>query len=455
MLELLYLPGDYNFSGDIMSKLSFQAPRGTRDILPNDQPYWQYFYDTLNKTLQGLGMGKIETPHFENLEIFARGIGTDTDIVQKEMFVLESPDNKEENVRYALRPEATAGVVRAYIQNGMSSWPSPIRLYYYGSMYRKERPQKGRYREFTQAGVEIFGDESPQSDYLVIMSAWEILTRLGFKDLKVIANSIGCPLCRPKYINKLKKYFKEKIGKLCQDCQNRYEKNPLRILDCKQESCQKIAKEAPIILDSLCSPCRKHFQETLEYLDYFDVKYDLDPTLVRGLDYYTNTVFEITSKDDKARQNVLGGGGRYNGLVELLGGPKTPAVGFSFGVDRIISQMKENKIKVPQTRGVEVCILQLGEKAKNVSKNIYDKLSQNDINVYFIPSNDGLRQQIRMASKLNAKYAVIIGQREAMKDEIILRDLDASSQEVFPTKNVIDELKKRLEKCNCKSDKNK
>lgn len=431
-----------------MSK-SFQSPRGTRDILPDDQPYWQFFYSVLEKTLQGLGFGKIDTPHFENLDIFARGIGTETDIVQKEMFLLEPTKEKEEDVRYALRPEGTAGVVRAYIQNGMSSWPSPVRLYYYGSMFRKERPQKGRYREFYQAGIEIFGDESAKSDYLAIMSAWEILTRLGFKDLKVIANSIGCSVCRPKYIVKLKKFFKDKIDKLCADCQNRYERNPLRILDCKQESCQKIAKNAPTILDSICTSCRKHFQETLEYLDYFDVKYDLDPTLVRGFDYYSNTVFEITDKGDRSRQNVIAGGGRYNGLVELLGGSKTPAVGFSFGIDRVVSLMKEKKIKLPKTRGVEICILQLGEKAKAVSKNIYDQLSSNDINVYFIPSNDGLRQQIKMASKLNAKYAVIIGQREAMKDEIILRDLDASSQEVFPTKNLIEEIKKRLNRCKC------
>jgi histidyl-tRNA synthetase len=387
---------------------------------------------------------------FENIEIFTRGIGEETDIVSKEMYLLESFNEKEEATSLALRPESTAGIVRSYIQNGMSSWPQPVRLYYTGSMFRHERPQKGRLRELHQLGVEIFGDDSAKSDYLTIMSAWEILNRIGLKNLKVHANSIGCPVCRPKYINKLKKYFKDKLDTMCEDCQARYAKNPLRLLDCKNEQCQKISKDAPVILDTLCKTCRDHFQDTLEYLDYFDITYDLDPRLVRGMDYYTNTVFEIADKDDKSRQNVVAGGGRYNGLVELLGGAKTPAVGFGIGIDRVIALMQEQKVKVPAQRGVEVCILQLGEKAKEVSKKIYDQLSHNDVNVYFVPSDEGLRQQIKSADKLGAKYAVIIGQREAFKDEIILRDLEGSSQEVFPTSGLVEEIKRRFEKCNCK-----
>lgn len=433
-----------------MAKNSYQLPRGTRDILPKDQLFWNTFKKVAEKTLNGLGIQQIDTPHFENLEIFARGIGESTDIVSKEMYIIEGKEAKEdESTKLALRPEGTAGVVRAFIQNGMSSWPQPVRLYYYGSMFRRERPQKGRLRELHQLGVEIFGDNSPKSDYLTIMSAWEILTRLGLKNLKVYANSIGCATCRPKFTNKLKKYFKEKQKNLCSDCIIRLSTNPLRLLDCKEEKCQKIAKGAPIILDSLCKECRDHFQSTLSYLDYFDIKYDLDPTLVRGLDYYTNTVFEIADKTDKARQNVVAGGGRYNGLVELLGGPKTPAVGFSIGIDRVVAMMQEQKVKAEKPRGVEVCILQLGEKAKEASKRIYDDLAHNDINVYFVPSDEGLRQQIGSASKLGAKYAIIIGQREAFKDEIILRDLEASSQEVFPTSALVEELKRRYRKCLC------
>jgi len=433
-----------------MSKISYQSPRGTKDILPKDQPLWQFLRETSEKTLSGLGFERIDTPSFENIEIFNRGIGEGTDIVSKEMFLLESSGEKEEQATFALRPEGTASAVRSFIQNGMSSLPQPVRLYYFGSMFRHERPQKGRLREFHQIGVEIFGDESARSDYLTIMSAWEILMRLGLKDLKVYANSIGCPVCRPKYLVKLKKYYKDKLNLVCNDCQTRYAKNPLRLLDCKNESCQNIAKDAPTMLDALCKTCRDHFQDTLEYLDYFDIKYDIDPRLVRGLDYYTNTVFEIASKEDKSRQNVVCAGGRYNGLVELLGGPKTPAVGFSIGAERAVALLVEQKAKVPATRGVEVCILQLGDKAKEVSKNIYDQLSHNDVNVYFVPSDEGLRQQIKSADKLGAQYAVIIGQREAFKDEIILRDLKASSQEVFPTSGLVTEIKRRFDKCKCK-----
>lgn len=426
-----------------MAKQSYQTARGTKDILPADQPYWAKLRETSEKVLLGLGFNRIDLPHFENAELFTRSIGDQTDIVQKELFFIE-PRTDDEAVRYALRPEGTAGAVRSYIQNGMSSWSQPVRLFYISAMFRRERPQKGRYREFYQVGTEIFGDASPKSDYLAIMSAWEILTRLGLKNLMVYANSIGCPKCRPKYIAKLKKYYKEKLDKLCADCQIRYDNNPLRLLDCKEEYCQKAAKTAPTILDYLCPECKKHFQETLEYLDYFNIRYDLDPTLVRGLDYYTNTVFEIVDKSDKGRQGTIVGGGRYNSLTELLGGPKTPAVGYSFGMERVISLMKEQGIKAAKLRGVEVCILQLGEKAKEVSKRIYDQLSDADINVYFVPSNDGLRQQIRSASKLGAKYAIIIGQQEAVKDEIILRDLEASAQEVFPQKAIAEEVKKRL-----------
>ncbi|MEK7096438.1 MAG: histidine--tRNA ligase [Patescibacteria group bacterium] len=428
-----------------MSKQSYQSPRGTKDILPTDQQYWQRVADESFKILEGLGIERIDVPYFENAEIYGRGIGLDSDIVTKEMFMLEKTGG-DEGVAYALRPEGTAGVIRSYIQNGMSSWPQPVRLYYYGPMFRRERPQKGRYREFYQLGVEIVGDPSPKSDYLAIMSAWEILNRLGLKDIIVYTNSIGCQKCRPKFQAKLKKYYKDKIKNLCEDCIRRYEKNPLRLLDCKEEKCQNLSKNAPTTLDSLCSECKTHFQNTLEYLDYFNIRYDLDPKLVRGLDYYTNTVFEIGSKDDKSRQSSIGGGGRYNGLVELLGGISTPAVGYSLGIERIISLMKEQKIKLPLKRGVDVCILQLGEKAKEASKNIYDELTKADLNVFFVPSNDGLRQQLGSASRIGAKYVVIIGQREAMKDEAILRDLSASTQETFPSSSLASEVKKRIDK---------
>ena len=426
-----------------MSNQSYQTPRGTRDILPTEQMYWQHFRKTAEETLSALGVERIDIPHIENYEIFTRGIGDNTDIVSKEMYLLESK-GKEDDIHLALRPEGTAGIVRSYIQNGMSSWPQPVKLYYLGAMFRHDRPQKGRYREFFQLGVEIFGDTTPKSDYLSIMSAWEILKRLGLKNLIVHANSIGCPKCRPKYVLKLKKYYKEHLGDLCTDCNQRYSNNPLRLLDCKVEKCQTFSMNAPVMLDLLCLECKSHFSELLELLDYFQIRYDLDPKLVRGLDYYTRTVFEIFSSEDSHKSGSLGGGGRYDGLVEILGGSKTPAVGYSLGIDRIVNLMKEQKINSTPPRGVEVCILQLGEKAKSCAKHIYDELSDNSVNVLFIPSNDSLHSQLKSATKTNSKYAIIIGQAEAVKNEVILRDMRASAQETLPVKGLANEVNRRL-----------
>lgn len=428
-----------------MVNKNFQTPRGTRDILPKDQPFWQLFRATAEVALSALSFERIDLPHIENSDLFCRGIGDETDIIQKEIYLIEQKKEDSEE-KIALRPEGTAGAVRAYIQNGMSSWPQPVKLYYMGSMFRHDRPQKGRYREFFQVGAEIFGDQTPKSDYLAIMGCWEILRRLGLKDLIIYANSIGCPKCRPKYISKLKKFYKDSVNLTCSNCQNRYHNNPLRLLDCKENKCKDIANKAPVILDSLCSDCKNHFQELLELLDYFQIRYDLDPKLVRGLDYYSRTVFEICSSQDTERQNSLGGGGRYDDLIEKLGGGKGYAVGFSLGIDRVVNLMKEQNIKPPLTTGIEICILQLGEKAKKSAKEIYNQISKENINVLFIPSHDSLRTQIKNAVKSKAKYAVIIGQAEAVKEEVILRDLSASAQETLPVKNLAIEIKRRLNK---------
>lgn len=423
-----------------------QKPRGTKDILPDDQPYWQYVLDCAKNVVLGLGFRQINTPLYEDKRIFERGVGEGTDIVEKEIFLIEnanSSDGETNDVQYALRPEGTAGVTRSYIENGMSSWPQPVRLFYTGPMYRRERPQKGRYREHRQFGVEIFGDSSAKSDYLSIMSAYEILTKLGFSKLAVAINSIGCPDCRPKYLLKLKKYYSDKLDKVCDDCRRRYDQKPLRLLDCKNDGCRKIAEGAPQILDKLCAPCRAHFQQTLEYLDDFGIKFNLDPTLVRGLDYYTRTVFEISSHEDKERKTTLCGGGRYDNLAEVLGGNKTPAVGWGMGLDRVVAEIKASKVKIPKLRGVEVVILELGKTAKKVCKKIYSTFRDQNINVFYIPSNDTLRSQLKMASKLEADYAVIVGQREALSNSVIVRDLRQSTQEDMPMTKAINEIKEK------------
>jgi len=264
----------------------------------------------------------------------------------------------------------------------------------------------------------------------------------------VSINSIGCLSCRPKYLIKLKKYYSDFLDKVCEDCRRRYDTNPLRLLDCKNNQCQPIKNKAPQILDKLCEQCRDHFQETLEYLDDFGIKFDLDPTLVRGIDYYTQTVFEIALSSDKKRESTLCAGGRYNELISILGGPKTPAVGWGMGADRVVEEMKSRGTKPPKSRGVEVVILELGATAKRVCKRIFAAFEKEEINVFYIPSRNSLRNQLKTASKLNADFAIIIGQKEALSDSVIVRDLRSSTQEDLPVKKAVEVIKEKYNKEN-------
>lgn len=425
--------------------ISFQKPRGTRDILPAEQGYWRFFQFSAEKVLCGLGFSKIDTPLFEDKRIFERGVGAGTDIVEKEIYLIRSANDEDEN-QLSLRPEGTAGAARAYIENGMNSWPQPVRLFYFGPMYRRERPQRGRYREHRQIGAEIFGDPSAESDYLAIMSAVEILKKLGFNDPVIAINSIGCADCRPKYLKKLKDFYADHLDKVCEDCRRRYDANPLRLLDCKNEECSKIKDRAPQILDKLCPECRDHFQETLEYLDDFGIKFNLDSTLVRGLDYYTRTVFEISAGTDRERKVALCGGGRYDELVSTLGGASTPAVGWGMGADRVVEELKSAGIKIPKNRGVEVVILELGDTAKRVCKQIFAAFEKEDINVFYIPSRDSLRSQLKKAGKLGADYAIIVGQKEALTNSVIVRDLRLSTQEDLPVKQAVETIRAKFDK---------
>lgn len=428
-----------------MADKQLQKPRGTRDILPSEQPKWRFAQRTAEKVLDGLGFSKIDTPLFEDKRIFERGVGTGTDIVEKEIYLIESAAD-DEDPQFALRPEGTAGSARSFIENGMSSAPQPVRLYYFGPMYRRERPQKGRYREHRQIGAEIFGDSSAESDYLAIMSAVEILKKLGFTGLNIAINSIGCPECRPKYLKKLKNYYSGKLSEVCPDCKRRYDTNPLRMLDCKNEQCQKFKSGAPQMLDALCTECRDHFQDVLSYLDDFGIKFELDNTLVRGLDYYTRTVFEISANGDKERKTTLCGGGRYDALVSTLGGPNTPAVGWGMGADRVVELLADNGVKILKPRGVEVVILEIGDTAKRVCKKIFNDFEKEDINVFYIPSKDSLRGQLKKASKLNADYALIVGQQEALTGSVIVRDLKSSTQEDLSVTGAVDMIKEKYAK---------
>lgn len=425
---------------------TIQSPTGTNDILPEDQKYWRFLQDTFEKKVKSFGLEKIETPIMEYKSVFARSIGDTTDIVEKEMFeVTKTTGPQEENQKdpLVLRPEGTAGVVRAYIQHGMQTWPQPIKLYYWGPMFRYDRPQKGRYRQFWQGGIEILGDAEPLTDTISILIFWQLINDLGLKDSVMIGiNSIGCKSCRPKFRKKLIEYYQNYRTMLCDNCQRRLDVNPLRILDCKEERCQKINATAPQIIDNLCPDCKSHFMKVLEYLDELNIPYDLNSNLVRGLDYYTRTTFEFYDQGDAGRQSSLGGGGRYDNLVEAFGGPATPAIGWSIGCERIIEKIKESKINVPEQKEAEIYLIQLGERARKRALSLVSELSQKGYAASCVLGKESLKSQLRSAEKMQAKITLIIGQREVLDGTIIARDMIEGTQETIN----MDKLEKYLQK---------
>ncbi len=414
-----------------------QTARGTQDILPDQQPYWQWLYRSFVKRSEQLGFSRIDTPAFEYASVFIRGVGQTSDIVEKEMFEvrrLNKAENETDKEReaMALRPEGTAAVVRAYLEHGMHTWTQPVRLYYFGPMFRYDRPQKGRYRQFHQVGMEYFGDNDPTADAMIIMACWQLLTDLQLatpNSINFMISSLGDDACRPKYRKKLKAYFEPYKEQLCPDCQRRLASNPLRILDCKEKHCQAIAAGAPVILDELCAPCKEHLGSVLEYLDELNIPYTINPHLVRGLDYYNRTVFEIVDTSDSARQTSLGGGGRYDGLVKLYGGKETPAVGVSLGVERIIEKLQEKGIEPPADYPVKVVVIQLGAKAKKVGLAIINQLNNWGIGATGAFAKESLKAQLKYADKLNAPLGIIIGTREVFDNTVIIRDMKTGVQD--------------------------
>ena len=428
---------------------TLQAPRGTRDILPDDQPYWQYIYDCVTKQARVFSFQKIDFPIFEAVDLFVRSIGNGTDVIDKELFRIARAHNASdsESTQYALRPEGTASVVRAYLEHGMQSWSQPVKLWYEGPMFRYDRPQKGRYREFRQFGIECIGDASPTSDALVILFAWEVFSALGLKDdISIEVNSIGDKVCRPKIKRALTTHFQNNSRALCDDCKQRLKTNPLRIFDCKQEQCQEIKNGAPQVLDLLDDACKEHFQTVLEFLDELQIPYDLNPFLVRGLDYYTRTTFEIKEKGSDRQQNSLGGGGRYDGLIEQLGGQPTPAIGFALGLDRIIEFMKEKHVRLPAVTNPDACIVHVGDKARRVGLVVMKELAETGMSVISAPGKDSIKAQMRVADKAGCIFALIIGQKEALDKTVIIKNLDDGSQETVTRAKLIASLQKKLKK---------
>jgi len=405
----------------------YQAPRGTSDILPREQAYWRYIEQKAVNLCQLYGYERIDTPAFEDTGLFARSVGEDTDIVQKEMYTFEDRGGN----KITLRPEGTAPVCRAYLEHGLHNLPQPVKLYYFAPIFRYERPQAGRYRQHYQFGCEAIGDGDPALDAEVIDMAWQFFRSLNLSRLSLQLNSIGCKQCRPGYLTVLKNYYAKSTDNLCADCKRRLKRNPLRLLDCKKPLCQQVANLAPRSVDYLCPECDSHFKRLQRYLGLLDLPFEINHRLVRGLDYYTKTVFEIQPEEEGA-QSTIGGGGRYDDLIEELGGKPTPAIGFATGIERIILNLKKQNIPVPLSPRPQVFTAFLGDEAREEAIKLTATLRKNGIGVIEALGSKSLKAQLRQANNLGVRYAVIIGEQEIKTSTAILRDMTTSEQKTVP-----------------------
>lgn len=425
-----------------MTKIKLQSVKGMHDVLPDDQKYWHFVLKKMNKLTEEYGFKKIDTPILEDSNLFLRSIGEGSDIIDKEIYSFKTKGGDS----LSLRPENTASVVRAYIEHGMNAWPQPVKLYYSGPMFRHDQPQAGRLRQFNQFGVESLGEDGAVIDAEMMLLGFRVLESIGLKNLTVKINSIGDNFCRPQYIKTLKEYFRPRTKKLCNQCINRLKENVLRILDCKEPDCQSVVAEAPQIIDFLDQECKSHFKSVLEFLDELKIPYLLDPFLVRGLDYYTRTVFEIFPEEKEGEKPLaLISGGRYDKLVESLGGHKTPACGWAAGIERIISVLKKSNISLPDIKNEpKIFVAQLGEAGKRKGLSLFENLREENIKAVSSLGRDSIKSQLRIANRLGVKFTLIIGQKEALDGTVILRDMESGIQETLPTKNIVDILKKRL-----------
>ncbi len=417
-----------------------QALRGMRDILPDEQPYWERVRRVLTHAQQEYGFQRIDLPMVEYAHLYLRTIGAGTDIVDKEMYTF----NTRGGDKVALRPEMTAGLCRAYIEHGMSVLPKPIKLFTMGSLFRYDRPQEGRYREHCQANFDMFGENDPILDAQTIQLAYRVVQQLGLKNIEFQVNSIGTPESRREYSKALVRYLESQKHKLCQNCRDRMVANPMRVLDCKEDKCIQLTAHAPQSLDYLDQESRDHFKRLLEYLDELELPYMINTRLVRGLDYYTNTVFEIRSTDKEGRNYSLGGGGRYNGLIEQLGGELTPAIGFGLGLDRIVLEMKRTLVKPYEQPKPRVFLAQLGDMAKKKSLRLFAELEKNGILIAESFGRGSLKSQLRVANRLGVEVTIIIGQKEALDETAIMKDMISGTQETVTQPKLVDAVKKIL-----------
>ena len=416
-----------------------QSLRGMRDILPVEQPLWDFVREVCGRMARDYGFSRIDSPILEATSLFERSVGRTTDMVEKEMYTFR--DRGDESV--SLRPEGTAGAVRAYIEHGLLNLPQPVKLFYHGPLYRYQRPQYGRQREFHQWGFEIIGDGHPVLDAELMMMAMNIYAELGLP-VTLQLNSIGDENCRPAYEKALAAYYRGHKDKICETCRDRMSRNILRVLDCKEESCRALKAEAPQFVDYLCEACKEHLMKIFEFLDELDIPYVLNSQLVRGLDYYTRTVFEIWSADDEFGRTALGAGGRYDKLVETMGGRPAPACGFALGLETTTIKIKEANVPIPIKRAPDVYTAQLGEPAKRKTLKLFEELRKSGVLVAAGFSKDGLKAQMEQANNLGVRYTLIVGQKEIVDGTIIIRDMEAGIQEIFDFKKVIPEMHKKL-----------
>lgn len=399
-------------------------PKGTKDVLPFDSYKWHYIENTVRDVARLFGACEVRTPTFEHTELFLRGVGDTTDIVNKEMYTFEDKGNRS----ITLKPEGTAGVARAFIENSLFNAPQPTKMYYITPVFRYEKPQAGRLREHHQFGVEFFGSSSPQADVEVISLAKTIFDRLGVKELSLNINSIGCKSCRKDYNNALKDYLRAKLDGMCNTCKERFEKNPLRILDCKEEGCKAIVKNAPNTVDYLCDGCKAHHESVCKGLMSIGMEFEVNPRIVRGLDYYTRTVFEFISTGIGAQGTVCGGG-RYNDLVEQVGGKPTAAVGFGMGIERLILLLESLGLKIGEPYSPDVYIAPMCEDAKEIALKLANELRKNAISAEFDVMDRSFKAQMKYADKLSANFVIIIGEDELKADKVAIKNMKTGEQE--------------------------